>query len=62
MRGQGSGSGVVSYNEERYISCVCHGDDFILVAEESELWWLARLMGEWFEFKCVECLDQRIKI
>jgi hypothetical protein len=32
---RGQGSGVVFYNEERDISCVCHGDDFTLVAEES---------------------------
>ena len=34
---RGQGSGVVFYNEERDISCVCHGDDFTLVAEASEL-------------------------
>ena len=48
---RGEGSGVVFYNGERDVSCVCHGDDFTLVGEEAELRWLAKLMGTWFEIK-----------
>ena len=59
MRGQGSG--VVFYNEERDTSCVCHGDDFTLVAEESELRWLAWLMGECFEIKARRLLGPENK-
>ena len=48
---RGKGSGVVFYNQDRDVSCVCHGDDFTLVGEVEELRWVARMMETWFEIK-----------
>ena len=48
---RGDACGVVFYNEERDLTCVCHGDDFTCVGEEEELNWLATEMKKWFELK-----------
>ena len=48
---RGEGSGVVFYNWESDVSCVCHGDDFTVVEEEEEMRRLAKLMGGWFIIK-----------
>ena len=39
------------HHEARDLSCVCHGDDFTLVAEEVHLMWIATEMKKWFELK-----------
>ena len=48
---------MVSWNEERRITLVVHGDDSTASGWRSEMTWLEKKMGGWYEIKTRDRLD-----